>query len=326
MAGRDWRAWLLHLDQLRYDQPRPALAKLRAARRDVPKRFQPLYLGVVGSTYRNLAGQSSRLHHRLLQAEEHINLGRWLAENNEAAVDVGNLDLRLSYVFADRGDYTKALSLAEHANAIFERALNITGRGKALSCQGQYLYYLNCLNQAIAANRAALKLLPASEGRGRFAAYQVSGLCYLALGQHDTALNYAKLAEPLVPSPWFEAKLRWLEAKIHKETKAFEAAEEQLARVVEIMSQLHYGEAALATVELVEVQLQQGHLDQARETVGTLRGLIIPLNSFRVVSSALIELLRDGQHKLTLARVSHIKERIEGAREHQVWRSLAVCS
>ena len=314
--------WLMQLDQRRYEDPAGALGELQASAHQVPKKLSALFLGVCGSTYRILAGRSQRIEHRLRQAEDHIAFGRWIANRLRTPKAKADLDLRLSYVVADRGHYAKALAIAESANATSEREKDLPGRGKALADQGRYLYYLKRHQEATNAYTAALQLLPENETRYRFSSFHNLGFCYLSTGQPRIALKYSTLAEGLVPSRWFEAKLRWLQARICTALSDFDGAESYLSRTVEIFRQLHYGEAALASCELVRVQLLQSRPVDAWRTAAEIRPLVIRMSKNEVVAAAVVELLRGGQEALTLDLVEKVLSQVEKARERSEWRSL----
>ncbi len=319
----EFAAWLRRLDQERYEDPQRVLKDLEGCRATVPPPHHALFLGVCGSTYRLLAGRSQRSEPCLKQAEVHIAFGRWIAAKRGDTSAEADLLLRSSYVVADRGDFRLALARAEQANALAERCQDTVGRGRSLFEQGKYLYYLERTPEAIPAYLAALRLFPASEQASVFSTHQNLGFCYQREKQHGKALAHARAAEELVPSPWFEAKLYWLQAHLHEDLEDLALAEMKLRRVAEIFSELHYGEAALATVELVRLQLLQGKAEEAGATVRGIVELIVPLGNNQVVAGAIVGLLRGN---LTLSRVEAARSQIETAKECANWHSLAVGS
>ncbi|MEM7587629.1 MAG: hypothetical protein AAF560_29855 [Acidobacteriota bacterium] len=314
-------AWLRELDQARYEDPERVLSELEAARSRVPASHQPRYFGVYGSTHRMLAGRSQQSEPCLERAEELLRFGRWIAERRGDDSAFADLLLRSSYVLSDRGDYRQALVLAEQANALFERCQDRVGRGRALFEQGRFLFYLNRTAEAIEAYYAALRLLPTSEQSNLFSVHQGLGLCFQRQGQYQKALKHALRAEALVPSPWFEAKLYWLQAHIYRGLEKHYLAEQRLTRAADMLSALHYGEAALAAVELVQLQMLQGKTKAAGDTLRSIIGLVIPLGGNHEVAAAIVELMRD---KLTLEAVETARRQIETAKECSQWHSLAV--
>ncbi len=317
----DCAAWLKEMDRARYEDPERVLKDLEGRRATVPPPNQPLYFGVLGSTYRLLAGRSQRSEPCLKQAEVHIEFSRWIAKRRGDTSAEVDLHLRSSYVMADRGDFRLALARAEHANALSERCQDIVGRGRSLFEQGKNLYYLQRTPEAIQAYRAALRLLPESEQANVFSAHQALGLCFKRQKHHGKALEHAREAEKLTPSPWFEAKLCWLKAQLYEGLADLSQAETQFSRAAEIFSDLHYGEAALATVELVRIQVLQGKAEEAAATVRGIVELIVPLGNNQVVAGAIVGLLRGS---LTLDSVENARSQIETARECPKWHSLEV--
>ena len=317
-------AQLKELDQLRHDNPKAAIEKLLRHAEEIPHELHPLYLGVCGSTYRLLAGQSRNIEAGLKRADEHIALGLWLAVQDGDDSSAADLLLRRGYVAADRGSYSTALLFAERANAVYDRARARVGRGRALVDQGRYLFHLNRLPDATRSLSAALELLPESEQTNRFSAYQILGMCSVEAGRYRDALEFADRAAQLVPSRAFEGKLRWLQATICLELQDLEKAEEHLLQILEIFRRLHLGEAALAACELVKVQLLRGHFDAAWRTACATREILIPLgDNYPIVAASIGDLLRDGQAALDLKKVAEFRRQLDKARERRSWRSLA---
>lgn len=319
------RSWLEEMDQLRYDDPEGALEQLLAKAGSTPAELEAHYLGVCGSAYRNLACRSIQAAPALEQAREHIALGLWIAGRRGDTRALGDLLLRKSYVVAEHGDYAESLALAERASGLFDRAGHRPGRGKALADQGLYLYNLGRLEEAVSAYAAALELLPREDRRCWCSAHQVSGLCFLKLGQPRKALEYAERAVRFVPdSVAWKTKLRWFQASVLTDLDELELAESQLGGVVEALQSIHYGEAALASCDLVRVQVLRGRPGPAWETAVAAHALVFPLSGHRVVAGALVELFRGGRQALSLELVGKVKATLEKARERREWRSLAV--
>ena len=315
------RAWLERMDARRYEDPRGTIDRLLRRAAEVPPGLHAAFLGVCGSAYRIRSGTGT-IRSDLATASRFIRLGQYVARQRRDPLARADLLLRFAYVLADRGHLAEALLRAERANAIFDRAEDRVGRGRALVDQGRYLYYLDRPREAIAAFSAALQLLPDSERRNRFSAFQILGLCCRQIGQLEVALRYAVQAAPLAPGRWFEGRLRWLQAELHLDLGDLPAAEEHLRAVVEIFRQLHHGEAALASCDLVRVLLLRGQPAAAWATAAAVCDLIIPLGEHQMVTAALVELLRGGEAALTLERVEKAGGQIREARERQDWRSL----
>ncbi|MCP3964688.1 MAG: tetratricopeptide repeat protein [bacterium] len=316
------RAWLEHVDAMRYEAPGEALSLLLPQMSRVRPHLHPLFFGVCGSTYRILAGQSERVEPLLEQARQQILFGQWIAKKRSDPLALADLYQRYMYVELDSGALERALVCAERAAAIYDRNGNRPGRGKALVDQGLCLYYLGKPQEAITSTETALRLLPESERRNRFSAYQILGLCCLEVGEHQAAMEYTRFAERLVPSRSFEGKLRWLQARISLKLLDLDSAENYFLAAADIFFDLHLGEAALASCELARVQLLQGRLDDAWKSATLVRKLVVPLAPYPAVAAALADLLRGGRAALTLALVNDVKRQIEEARERREWRSL----
>jgi len=98
-------------------------------------------------------------------------------------------------------------------------------------------------------------------------------------------------------------------------------AEEHLREVVEIFRKIHVIERAVATTELVRVQLLQGHHDRAYGTAQTMLRLLGPLRKNRLASAAIADLLRSGAAGLNLVLVERVRAKMEKAKERQQGRS-----
>lgn len=116
--------------------------------------------------------------------------------------------------------------------------------------------------------------------------------------------------------------MRWLLAAIHIDLGQLGDAEENLIRLINLFSSLHLTETALATTDLVRVQLLRGKSGEAYETAKSMLRLLEPLRNNRIVSAAIADLLRGGEAGLTLALVEQVKATLEAARERPEWRSL----
>lgn len=311
------REYLDTLDEERFHRPEEAVRQATWALERVEPEMVPLCLGVLGSGWRLLMA--------LDEAEHAICAGIGLAEGNRDQPTLADLLQRLGYVVADRGDYGEALRLAEKAAFLYAGAKKPVGIGKAFVDHGIWLYYLDCPEEAIAAQKTALHYLPKELWRSRVGALQLLGLSHQKLGALDEALGYLARAIELAPRNGGESgRCLWLQAKIHIDLEQFAEAETCMAKVVEICRSLHYGSTALATVDLVRAQLLQGRATEAWETVNGMHELIWPLNDFPAVSAAIASLIRSKPSALTLQLVEEARERIEQARERHDWHSLRV--
>ncbi len=307
------------LDQQRYQEPGEVVRLTRWAVDHVELELLPRLLGVAGSAWRLLI--------LLDEAECAIHTGIEIAQQRDDRAAVGNLLQRLSYVVADRGDHAEALRMSEQAAVIFLRCGDRLALGKSLVDQGIWLYYLDRPQEAIEAQKAALDQLPAGPSRNRCTALQCMGFAHQRLGDLDAALENVIAAQEaaLGIEEWAKGKLMWLRARIHADLGQLDQAACHFREVVDVFHTLHYGETALATCELVRIQLLQERPTDAYLTATSMRALLEPLRHNRIISAAIGDLLRCGRAGLTLALVKRVKTRIEGERKQgQVWRSLRV--
>jgi hypothetical protein len=95
--------------------------------------------------------------------------------------------------------------------------------------------------------------------------------------------------------------------------------------VVESFQGLHPGETALATCELVRVQLRQEKSEEAYLATTSMRMLLEPLRHNKIISAAIGDLLRCGRAGLTLALAKRVQAQIEGERRRnqKMWQSLS---
>ena len=122
---------------------------------------------------------------------------------------------------------------------------------------------------------------------------------------------------------WARAKLLWLKASVHLDLNEISPAVATLEEVIAILVDIHPGEAALATCELVRVFLHQGQGEAAYKAAISMRAFVEPFRYNRIISAAIGDLLRSGQKGLTLALVKRVMKQIEGERQDcQSWHSL----
>ncbi len=315
--------WLDQMDEERYEDPQGALGQLLSRAEEVPLLLHAQFLGVCGSAFRNravLCGAAVDL----AAAMDCLVMGKYVAWCREDNLATANLMIRETYIHDSRGEYARALQLAEKANAMGDRLQNRTIRGRSLAEQGRSLFHLGRYSDAFQCYTASVDVLPNSERRYRCSAYHALGHCSVAIGDLPSALGYAKLAEPLVPeSRPFLTKLRWFQGELCAELGQYSEALGILTDVVENLHTLHIGETVLACCDLMKVQLQMGLAEEAWQTAESAIGIMTAAIRNRTVSAALAELLRGGQSALDLNRVSNVKRQVERAREHRTWRSLA---
>ena len=307
------------LDQQRYQQPGEVVKLTLWAVDHAELELLPHLLGVAGSAWRLLI--------LLDEAEHAIHAGIEIAEQRGDRATVGNLLQRLSYVLADKGDREEALRLAERAAVIFLRCGDRFELGKALVAQGIWLYYLDRTTEAIETHEIALDHLPRDPSRPRCAAFQCMGLAHQRLGNLNAAKESAIAAEAAATAndDRVIGKLLWLRARIHADLEELDQAALLFGEVIAIFRELHHGETALATCELVRVQLLLERPEDAYQAATAMRVLLEPLRHNKIISAAIGDLLRSGRTGLTLALVQRVMARIEDERQRsQIWWSLRI--
>ncbi|MEM6456236.1 MAG: tetratricopeptide repeat protein [Acidobacteriota bacterium] len=305
------------LDQRKYEQPAEVLEQAHWAIDHVELALVPRVLGVAGAAWRLLIQLDSAMHA--------IQAGIEIARQADNRVELGRLLRRLAYVTADRGDRNEALQISEKAGTILLRCGETLAFGETLVDQGTWLYYLSRYRDAINTFDLALERIPPRSSRSYRQGLQVAGLCFQALGDTKAALACVLRAEQDMRETNLgdKGKLLWLRARILLDIGKVNQAVEVFARVIEIFRELHHGEAAIATCEMVRAQLTAGQYREAYETAASMRALVEPLSKNKIISSAIADLLRFGQAGLTLTLVEQVITQIQSERENrQRWRLL----
>lgn len=306
------------LDRRRDHDPETALKLAEASIPLVELQRVPQLLGIAGSAQRLLL--------LLDEAEHTLHAAVQMAYQHGDLACFGNLLRRFSYVALDRGHRSTALTLAERASIHLLRAGDFEGIAKVAVEQGLCLSYLDRDDEALQCFQTALAKLPENAFRYRCAALQNMARVYENKRQLESALQCLAEAEKLSEAMGarHRAKLVWLRASLLIKLDMPEVAAELLWEVVSTMRSCHLGEAALATCDLVHVQLQLGNPREAYLTATSMRALVEPLHNSKVITAALAELLRAGQEGLTLALVERIKRQIESERRQgKIWLSLS---
>ena len=236
---------------------------------------------------------------------------------------------RTASVVGDDGKYGMAFAISREATDRHLIAGDLVAVARTFVDRGMWLYYLERYREAIVMQERALSQLPASEQRHRFTALQGLGLYYQALGNFDRAQHYAQQAQASVVGlgSVIEAKQRWLYASIYFDQGAFDEAETLLQNVVTVFAEIHAGDAALASIDLAEVQLKAGRPADAYSSAQAILPLITPLGAQnRIVRAAehmLCELASRGAEAVTESAVNQLRTLVERIRrERRLWRSL----
>ncbi|MDY7094002.1 MAG: tetratricopeptide repeat protein [Acidobacteriota bacterium] len=313
------QAFLDRVDQQRYHEPTKALEVLQTMVSFASLDELPRLLAITGAALRAQMDFAGAEHGYYAAIQ-----GAQLRRDQRG---VGNFLRWYSYILLERGQWEEALRVTERATAILAREGDSLGLAKACFEQGQCLYYLDRLPEALQAFQAALDRLPEHEAQYRSSAFQFCGLVHRDSGQLQKAVGCLDAANSYSDSlsPKLNAKLTWFRASILGELQDWEQEERLLGKTIQTLQRTHYGEAALATCDLVRNLLIQDRPMEAFEVATSMRQLVEPLSSNRLVSAAIAELLRSGREGLTLALVQKVQSQMQSERQKKAsWYQLRV--
>lgn len=315
------RLHLMELDTLRYDEPQKAADRTLAALEFVDTQDVSFALGIWASSQRMLMNIEDATHALLA--------GLKIADTSQDLRARGDLLQRLATVVSDCGEHAEALTLATQATDAHARAGDLEAVGQTLVDRGEWLLYLGRFKESIAMHRQALPLLARNDDIHRVTAWQDIGLCFHAQGSFEEAAHALREAWRSADSIGIlnQSKLAWLEAVIDFSLGDHEKSEEKLCDVVVTFSGIHLGEAALATVDLAEVQLAAGKLIASYASAQAILPFITKLSAQnRVVKAAehiLADLARQGEAAITVQVVGNLRELLgDLKKERHLWRSL----
>ncbi len=279
MTEELWR----RLDGLRGEDPQKAVRRIKAALKNAEPSWIPRLLAAYGS--------ARRVQVRLDQALEALHYGLLLAEEHESRAVCADLLQRLGVAHAYGGNHSLGLLFAREAAYEHRMAGNLRGEGRSWVDQGSRFFSLGRLGDAVAAYEAALQCLPGDEKRHRFSAWQGLAVANHRRGALREAAENAKRAEALTSDvdSALVGKLVWVKAEIAETTRDYAQAELGYAQAVELNRKLSPIDAALAGAR---TQVLQGKIEAGCESTKALASLLSPLEENRVVSAALMRLLR----------------------------------
>ncbi|MDY7096227.1 MAG: tetratricopeptide repeat protein [Acidobacteriota bacterium] len=315
------KALLESLDERRRTEPEKAFQLALMAVEHVELELLPMLCGVIGSALRLLL--------RLDEAAHWLQLGLRETARSGDILSHGHLLRRYSYVLMERTELPEAVRAAEKATLLLLQAGDEVGSAKGWVEQGMWYLYLNRNDSSKRCLELALNYLPSEEQRYRCTAHHCLGLVAQQQGDLETALRYIKIAASEAPDKEKRdrAKFLWLAGRIQADLGEVEAAITTLSKAIRILHDLHPGEAALATCDLVATYLRAGRCSEAFTTAHSMVALLEPLKKNRIVSRAIAELLRAGKEGLSLALIERVTTRIEGERKKpKTWRQLRLSS
>lgn len=258
----------------------------RVADRDLPR-----LLGIYGSACRAL-GQLDEAQVVLAKA-----LG--MVHRDLRPALAGELLLRCASLAADRTQYDEAVPLTEQALVCYAKADDPVGIGKSLLNQGMAHGCMERSDEELRAFHAALGFLPTDSEqldvvRSLFSCRMNLAVAYRKRGELETAQQFAAAAEELGRhvGPALFGKLVWLRGTMARQQEHYAEAEDHLQRALEIHRDVAPVVTALLAVEVVQVQMLQGHTRRAHETARMMASLLRPLEGHPLGSAAITELVR----------------------------------
>lgn len=311
------------LDAERHDHPRRVMQRACRWMRTARGRQLPRLLGIYASAARALG--------RLDEAHAVLCRGFETALDLDDRHAVGELSQRAAYVLVDRGQYDRALALAERATSEFVAEGDVIGAGKTLVDRGGWERAAGNPEEALRLFRAALRYLPADSDRidvrkNRFACWTLLGILYSELGQPQRASRFLRKARQVAAAGLGRRMLvdvLTLDATISRQNGDYARAAQLLAEALPILHDLEPLDAALAATDLAKIQLAMGRAVEAYDTAKSMTLLLKPLERNPVAAAAITELVRvaltgQGLNATVLDRVA---KNLAKGRERQGSRS-----
>ncbi len=307
---------LTKLEGMRYEDPKKLVRFAVEAVDRVELEDLPILLGMLGSAWRVLG--------RLRDAEHTIYAGWQISVRRGDHLGAARSVQRMAYVAGARGDHLEALRISKEAANLYAEAGDLARMGQTFVDQGLFLNYLGHPREGIRAQEAALSYLPEDLARSRFSALQNLARNYQDLGQLEEAKTCARQAREYAAKvePALLAKLVWFQAKLSLRLQEWAEAETQFREVIDLLGSINPLDVALASTDLIRLQLLRGRPDEGHETAKSMLKLMEPLEKHPLASAAVAELFRSGVKSLTISVVRRARAKIEEERERQKRRSL----
>ncbi len=311
------RAYLEHLDSLRYDDANraaklaekvivgliPVLPGPRSDRLDL----LCLALGIFGSCRRRKG--------RFAGAARAFRLALELSRRQHRRAETAALLQRASYLLKDFGQFERALIYLREALEIYVDLDSRPGIAMTLVDRGMMLGYLGDYQTAVSVLRQALRRLDGSGlTRHIFAAYQYLAYAHEQLGELDAAEERLATATTVdgLERGFYWGRLRWQQGTLALKRGAFSRSEELLRSAREVISaEEHPYQEALVSVDLVEVLLAQERLEEAYVLASSSARLLDSFSANRLAKIAVLQLVRAGlDGKLTRQLLSSVRSQL----------------
>ncbi len=313
------RAYLEHLDALRYDDPEeaaklaetvavdliPSLGCAPAVRLDL----QCLTIGVFGSCRRLQASYGA--------ASRALRIGLELTRRHHRTLATADLLERSAALLSDHTQHRRALICLREAQQIYSDHKQPALAGRTLVSRGNMLLHLGDRSEALTAFESSLDALgddPAQE-RGRLAATVGIAMTYRDLKRPERAREWLDKAIALAGAVGEidAARVIWLKGSMALEAGDFEEAQELLHRARESLGSNPL-QAALVALDEASTWVALDRSDEVRKLSKEMLCLLKPCRH----SSALVELIRQGlEGRMSQALIRRAgKELRRGLDEH----------
>ncbi|MEM7582870.1 MAG: hypothetical protein AAF560_05775 [Acidobacteriota bacterium] len=325
------RAYLEHLDALRYDQAPVAAKRVTVALvAFIPKldgtareriALYCLGLGVFGSARRH-KGEFTSAARAFRQALA-------LAHRAKLRRDTGNLLLRAAYLLKDHAQFERALMVLNEALVIFTRLGSRDDIGRALVDHGMMHCYAGNYQGAILDLEQANDHLEGTGSRlprTHLAASQHLAYAYEQLGELEAAEKcLAEGAQRFGSEHAVDrARLLWSQGLVAHKRGCYERSERLLRLAQEILAERESAlQIAVLTLDLLAALLAQEKKSSATELASSMAQLVARFRKNKWAEAALVELIRSAvAGQLSLSLVREIKGKLEaGAAKEKKRRS-----
>ncbi len=204
----------------------------------------------------------------------------------------GDLLQRLALCYSNHfDDYEGALTITHEALSDHSTIGNMIGVGRSLVDRGIWYFHLRQHQASIAALQGALEVLPPSEHRHRYSSFEYMALNYRALRLPTKMRGAIEKAATFDVEPLHNLTLVWLEGSIAAEEKRFHEAAAAFEHCRRLFSSHSPVNAALVSLELVDVYLENMEVEQAYTIAREMFHLVEPLERFPEAARAVAQLV-----------------------------------
>ena len=314
------RAYLAHLDRLRYEDPKqacklvevmatdlvPGLRSSRRERLELQCQTLALYCGA----QRLMGGFATAVR----AARFALELARRHSLENETAMILR----RSASLLGDHGQYQQALILLREAFEIFFDLGSRPELGTTMADRGIMLMYLGDYQASVRALKKVIELLPGMTPDLRkcyLGTYQSLAYCYEQLGDLENAEKWLDQAvgnfEEEGGINW--AMLVWHQGRIAYAKGDLAAADSRLRLARRLFDERSAPEGALVCLDLTRVLLAQGRLDDACALARQMAAFFRIFRKNKIAEAAIAEFMRLAlEGRLTLSLVDRIQLKLQG--------------